>query len=138
MFNGCETWSLTPREEHRLRVFDKRALRKIFRPKRDKVTVERKRLHNGELYDPYFSPFGRSNQEEGDRLGMYPVRETGEVCTGFWWADVRGRDHSEDLGVNGRIMLKEVGCGGMDWISLVQDRERWRELVNAVMNLRLP
>ena len=53
---GCETWSLTLREEHRLRVFEKRILRRIFGPKRDGVTGEWRKLHNEELNDLYSSP----------------------------------------------------------------------------------
>jgi hypothetical protein len=53
---GCETWSLTLREEHRLRVFENRALRRIFGPKRDGVTGEWRRPHNEELNDLYSSP----------------------------------------------------------------------------------
>jgi hypothetical protein len=53
---GCETWSLTPREEHRLRVFENRVLRRVFGPKRDEVRGEWRRLHNEELNDLYSSP----------------------------------------------------------------------------------
>jgi hypothetical protein len=53
---GCETWSLTLREECRLRVFENRVLRRILRPKRDEVTGEWRRLHNMELYALYSSP----------------------------------------------------------------------------------
>ena len=52
---GCETWSLTLREEHRLRVFENRVLRRIFGPKRDGITGEWRKLHNEELNDLYSS-----------------------------------------------------------------------------------
>ena len=52
---GCEIWSLTLREEHRLRVFGNREVRRIFGPKRDKVTGEWRGLHNEELNDVYSS-----------------------------------------------------------------------------------
>jgi hypothetical protein len=53
---GCETWSLTLREEHRQRVFENRVLRRMFGPKRDEVTGEWRKLHNGELHILYSSP----------------------------------------------------------------------------------
>jgi hypothetical protein len=53
---GCETWSLTLREEHRLRVFENRVLRRIFGPKRDEVTGGWRKLHNEELHNLYSSP----------------------------------------------------------------------------------
>jgi hypothetical protein len=52
---GCETWSLTLREEHRLGVFENRVLRRIFGPKRDEVTGEWRKMHNEELRDLYSS-----------------------------------------------------------------------------------
>jgi hypothetical protein len=53
---GCETWSLILREEHRLRIFENRVLRRIFGPKRDKVIGGRRKLHNEELHNLYCSP----------------------------------------------------------------------------------
>jgi hypothetical protein len=50
---GCETWSLTLREERRLRVFENRVFRSVFRPKRDEGTGEWRKLHNQELHDLY-------------------------------------------------------------------------------------
>jgi hypothetical protein len=67
--------------------------------------------------------------------------KTGEVITGVWWGDLIDRDHWEDLGVYERKILtlnvQEVGWG-MDWMDMAQDRNRWRDLVKAVMNLRVP
>ena len=63
------------------------------------------------------------------------------MFTGFRWENLRERDHLEDPDVDGRIILRylqEVGCEGMDWIDVAQDRDRWEALVNAVMNLQVP
>jgi hypothetical protein len=53
---GCETWSLILREVHRSRVFEKRALRRIFEPKRDEVTESWRKLHNEGFHNLYSSP----------------------------------------------------------------------------------
>jgi hypothetical protein len=53
---GCKSWSLTLREEHRLRMLENRVLRRIFEPKEDKVIGEWRKLHNGELHNLYSSP----------------------------------------------------------------------------------
>jgi hypothetical protein len=72
---------------------------------------------------------------------MWHVWGKREVHTGFWYGDLREGDPLIDPSVDGRIILKRIfktWDGGMDWIVLAQDRDRWRALVNAVMNLRVP
>jgi len=64
-----------------------------------------------------------------------------KVRTGFWWGNPREREHLQDPCVDGRIILRWIfrkWDGGMDWIDLAQDRDRWRAIVNAVMNLWVP
>ena len=66
----------------------------------------------------------------------------GEACTGFWW---KKPERKTPLGrpscrweENVTMDIQEVRCGGIDWIKLAQDTERWQALVNAAMNLRIP
>jgi len=141
---GCETWSPTLREERRLRVFENKLLRRIFGPKRDEVTREWRYLHNEELNDLYSSPnifrviksrkmrWAGLVARMGKRKCVYRVllgKPEGKKPLG------RPRNRWED---NMKIDLQEVVCGGMDWIKLAQDRDRWQALVNEVMNLRVP
>ena len=82
--NGCETWSLTLREERRVRVFENRVLRRVFGPKRDEVTGEWRKLHNEELRDLYSLPnIVRVVKSRRGGRGMWSVWGRGEVCTGF-------------------------------------------------------
>ena len=74
----------------------------------------------------------------GEMGGTCSAYGTGEAYTWFWWGNLRERDHLGEPGVDARIILRqpqEVACGGMDWIELAQDRDRWRAVVNEVMNL---
>ena len=141
---GCENWSLTLREERKLRVFENMVLRRIFGPRRDEVTGEWRRLHNEELNDLYCSPNivrvikSRKMRWAGNVACMGGERGVYRVLVGKLegmrplarpscrWVD------------NIRMDLQEVGCGHIDWIGLAQDRDRWRTLVSEVMNLRVP
>ena len=72
---------------------------------------------------------------------MWHAWGRGKVRTGFWWGNLRERDHSEDLGLDGRIIIKWTFKNWgreMDWIDVAQNRDRWLASVNAVMNLRVP
>jgi len=136
---GYETWSLTLREERKLRVFENMVLRRIFGPRR-----EWRRLHNEELNDLYSSlnivrviksrrmRWAGHVARMGEERGVYRVlvgKPEGKKPLG------RPRRRWVD---NIRTDLQKVGCGYMDWIGLAQDRDRWRTLVSAVMNVRVP
>jgi hypothetical protein len=92
---GCETFSLTLREEHRLGVFGNRVLRRIFGPKRDEVTGEWRKLHNEELYDLYSSPsIIRMIKARRIKLAGHVAR-MGRRGTriGCWWESQSERGH---------------------------------------------
>jgi len=119
---GCETWLPILREELKLSVFESRVLRRIFGRKRDEVTREWRKLHNGELYDLYSPPntvqviksrrmrWAGHVARIGERRGIYRDlvgKPGGKSPLG------RPRCIWED---NIKMDLQEVGCGGMDWI----------------------
>jgi hypothetical protein len=81
---GCETWSLTLKEEHRRRVFENRVLRIIFGPKRDELTGERRKLHSEELHILYSSQnIIRQNKSRRMRWAGHVARMGEECVQGF-------------------------------------------------------
>jgi len=125
-------------------VFENMVLRRIFGSRRDEVTGEWRRLHNEELNDLYSSPnivlvikpkrirWAGHVARVGEERGVYRVlvgKQEGKRPLG------RPRRRWVD---NIRMDPQEVGCGCMDWIGLAQDRDRWRTLLSAVMNLQVP
>jgi hypothetical protein len=127
-----------------LKVIVTENLRRIFGPRKDEVTGEWRRLHNEELNDLYSSPnnvwviksrrlrWAGHVARMGEEKGMYRV---------LVWKPEGRRPMGRPRRIwvdNIRTDLEGVGCGYMDWIGLAQDRDRWRTLVSAVMNLRVP
>jgi hypothetical protein len=124
---GCETWSFTLKEEHRLRVFENRVLRWIFGLKRHDVTGEWRRLHNEELDDLYSSPNiirvikSRRMRWAGHVAHMGEERGACRILVGR----PEGRNHVEDPDVDGRIILKWIfkkwdwgGWTGLIWLRI--------------------
>jgi hypothetical protein len=127
-----------------LRVFENRVLRRIFGPKRDEVTGGWRKLHNEELHDLYSSPSivrvikARRMRWAGHVACMGEVRIAHNILVGRPEGRrplERPKRRWED---NIKMDLREIGFGDVDWIHLVLDRDRWRALVNTVMNLRVP
>jgi hypothetical protein len=123
-------------------VFENRVLRGIFGPKRDEVTGEWRKLHNGELHNMYSSPdVIRQIKSRRMRCAGHVARVGGgrnvyRVLVG----KPEGKNHLKDQDVDGRMGSKwtlERLVGGVEWIHLAQDRDHWRAVVNTVMNLRV-
>jgi hypothetical protein len=141
LLHGCETWSLTLREEHRLKVFESRVPRRIFGPKRDEVTGEWRKLLNEELHPSYSSPnIIRQIKSSRMRWAVH-VACMGEERNVYkvlmrkpeGKRQLRRPRHRWEDGI--RMDLRETGWGSVEWTQLAQDRDWWQALVNMVMNL---
>jgi hypothetical protein len=137
-------WSLILREEHKLRVFENRVLRRIFGLKRDGVTGGWRKLHNEELHDLCSSPSiigiikSRRMRWTGHVARMGGKRNVYRLLLGKPEGKrPLGRPRHRWIH-NIKMDLLEIGLSVVDWIGLAQDRHRWRALVNSVMNLRVP
>ena len=125
-------------------MFENMVLRRIFGPRRDEVTEKWRRMHNEELNDLYSSHnIVRVIKSRRMRWAAHVVRMGEErglyrVLLGKPEGRKPMRRPRRRWVDNIRTDLQEVGCGYMDWIGLAQDRDRWRTLVSAVMNLRVP
>jgi hypothetical protein len=121
---GCETWALTLREKHRLKVFENRVLRRTFAPTRYEVTRDKRKVHYEELHNLYSSPNiirmmkSRSMRLAGHVARMGEKRNAYRVLVGKpEGKPVQGRQRRrwED---NNKMNLGGIGWGGTDWIDL--------------------
>jgi hypothetical protein len=127
---GCETWSLTLREEDRLRVFENRVLGRVFGPKKNDVTGEWRKLHNEELRDLYSLP-SIIRIIKSWRMTWAGHVARMEVKRNAYRLLVGKPEGKRPLGRprlrwvdNIRMDLGEVGWSDVDWIGLAKDRNR--------------
>jgi hypothetical protein len=109
-------------------VFENKVLRRIFRPKREEVMGGWRKLHNEELQMKWVGHVAQIGEKRnayrllvGKPEGKRPLGRPRHRCVNYI-----------------KMERLEIGWGGVDWIGLAQDRDKWRALVNAVMNLRVP
>jgi predicted small integral membrane protein len=107
---------------------------RIFGPKRDEVTGEWRKLHNEELHDLYFSSSIIRIIKSMRMRWAGHVARMGEKRNAYRPLETRRRGWVDNI----RMDLVEMGWSDVDWIGLAQDRNRWRALVNSVLNLRVP
>jgi hypothetical protein len=125
LLHGCETWSLTLREEHRLRVFENRVLRRIFGSKRDEVSGVWRKLHNEELHNLYSSPsIIRVIKSRRMRLAGHEARMLRRgMHIEYWWENQKEKGHWEDKDVcvwnNIKWIIERERENGMVWIGLI-------------------
>jgi glucose dehydrogenase len=142
---GTKLGSLTLRQEHRLRVFENRVLRRIFGPNRDRVIEDwRKLVHNEELRNLYSSPsIIRMIKSRTMRWAEHVTRKGEKMNTRRILVGKSegkrplGRQRRRWMD-NIKMVLRGIDWGGMNWIDLAQDRNQWRALVDTVMNFRVP
>jgi hypothetical protein len=128
---------------HKLKVFENRALRRIFGPKRGEI-IGRRKLHTDELYNLYsFADIIRMIKSRRMRwAGHLVCKGKRGMHIGFFLGKSKekrplgsSRCRSED---NIKMDHREIEWGGMDWTDMAQDRDQWRPLVNMIMNLQVP
>jgi hypothetical protein len=141
---GCETWTLTLGEEHTLKVFENRRLRRIFGLKRVEMLGDWRKLDNKAVHnlDSLLHIIrvikSRSMRWTGHVACMWEKINAYRILMGnperkrlLERPKRKWEDHI-------KLDLREIGKGGMDWVNLIQDWDLWKTLVNMAVNLWVP